>query len=95
MKPDERMCYKTSENVLEHSANYSLTLCYLECLTREMIRTCNCRPFQYPGILDKLSQETFGILYFKIITAGDNKHPACGLHQYSCLGRVYGKIQCF
>jgi len=44
-------------------------------------------------VLDKLSQETFGILYFKIITAGDNKHPDCGLHQYSCLGRVYGKIE--
>ena len=44
-----RKCYLQSENVLEYYANYSASRCLAECLTRQMLNRCSCRPFYHSG----------------------------------------------
>ena len=48
----QRGCYMDSENILKFYSNYSVTRCMVECLTRQLIEKCSCRPYYYKGILN-------------------------------------------
>lgn len=46
---NERKCWLSTENNLKFYANYSVSRCLIECLTVEMLKECNCRPYYYAG----------------------------------------------
>jgi len=46
---NDRSCYNNDDRILKFYGNYSVSNCYIECLTRKMLVECACRPFFYNG----------------------------------------------
>lgn len=51
LEVNERKCYLQSENILKYYSHYSMSNCFVECLTDKMLAQCSCRPFYYAGNL--------------------------------------------
>lgn len=46
---EQRECYSNDDRVLQFYGNYSVSNCFMECLTHFMLSKCGCRPFFYRG----------------------------------------------
>jgi len=96
----QRGCYMDSENILKFYSNYSVTRCMVECLTRQLIEKCSCRPYYYKGILNIVDNNlvcTYCTYFFHsfIWTWCDSLiakpfDRVCELEDYICLSTVFG-----
>lgn len=88
---NQRGCYLETENVLQFYANYSVSRCLVECLTRAMLEQCSCRPYYYPGVLCMSTWIQLAFNSFKISGDPSGKDIHCDLGRYVCLNDAFSK----
>lgn len=91
---NERKCWLSTENNLKFYANYSVSRCLIECLTVEMLKECNCRPYYYAGNEVKVSfnflSSSLYIFFYVGNSSGDD--VICNLEEYVCLNDAFSRF---